>query len=172
VTDLVVGRIVKAHGVGGEVAVDIRTDEPHLRFAVDAVVRARLRDGSLRPLTVVATRPHTGRLLVHFAEVLTRDVAESLRGALLFVDAAELPASQDPDEFYDHELEGLLAVLGDGAPVGTVREVVHAPGSDLLVLELTDGRKVLVPFVRAIVPEVNVATRQVVLDPPEGLLEG
>jgi 16S rRNA processing protein RimM len=171
VTDVVVGRVAKAHGIGGELAVDIRTDEPQLRFAAEAVVRAKLRDGSHRPLTVVAARPHSDRLLVRFAEVLTRDVAESLRGALLLVDSAELPPSQDPDEFYDHELEGLAAELSDGTRVGTVREVVHGPGADLLVLDLPDGREVLVPFVRAIVPEVDRAARRVVLDPPEGLLD-
>jgi 16S rRNA processing protein RimM len=171
VTDLVVGRVAKAHGVGGELAVEVRTDEPDLRFAQDAVVRAKLRDGSHRPLTVVSARPHTDRLLVRFAEVLTRDVAETLRGALLLVDVADLPPSPDPDEFYDHELEGLAAELPDGTPVGTVREVAHGPASDLLVLDLPDGREALVPFVRAIVPEVDLTAQRVVLDPPEGLLE-
>jgi 16S rRNA processing protein RimM len=171
VTDVVVGRVAKAHGVGGELAVDVHTDEPSLRFASEAVVRAKLRDGTQRPLTVVSARPHTDRLLVRFAEVLTRDVAETLRGALLLVDVADLPPSQDPDEFYDHELEGLAAELGDGTRVGTVREVAHGPGSDLLVLDLPDGREVLVPFVRAIVPEVDVVGRRVLLDPPEGLLD-
>jgi 16S rRNA processing protein RimM len=169
--DVVVGRVAKAHGVTGELAVEIRTDEPELRFAVDATVTAQLRDRTRRPLTVSAARPHGGRLLVRFAEVVTRDVAESLRGALLLVDAADLPPSDDPDEFYDHELEGLAAVLGDGTPVGSVREVVHGPGGELLVLDRPDGGEVLVPFVRAIVPEVDVPGRRVVIDPPEGLLE-
>jgi 16S rRNA processing protein RimM len=171
VTEVVVGRIAKAHGITGELAVEVRTDEPDLRFAPDATVRARLRDGTLRPLTVASTRPHTDRLLVRFAEVLTRDVAETLRGALLLVDVAELPPPEDPDEFYPHELEGLAAQLADGTPVGTVSDVVPGPGGDLLVLALADGREALVPFVRAIVPEVDVPGRRVVLDPPEGLLE-
>ena len=170
-TDVVVGRVAKAHGIGGELAVDVRTDEPSLRFAAEAVVRAKLRDGTHRPLTVVTARPHSDRLLVRFAEVLTRDVAETLRGALLLVDVADLPPSQDPDAFYDHELEGLAAELSDGTTVGTVREVAHGPGSDLLVLDLPGGREVLVPFVRAIVPEVDIAGKRVVLDPPEGLLD-
>ena len=170
-SEVIVGRVAKAHGITGELAVDIRTDEPELRFASDAVLRAKLRDGQLRPLTVASARPHGERLLVRFAEVLTRDVAETLRGALLVVDVADLPPSDDPDEFYDHELEGLAATLPDGSRVGTVREVVHGPGSDLLVLDLTEGREVLVPFVRAIVPEVDVPGQRVVIDPPEGLLE-
>jgi 16S rRNA processing protein RimM len=170
-SEVVVGRVAKAHGVRGELSVDVHTDEPELRFAPDAVVHARLRDGLLRPLTIVSARPHGERLLVRFAEVPTRDVAEALRGALLLVDVADLPPSDDPDAFYDHELEGLAATFTDGTRVGTVIEVVHGPGSDLLVLELTDGREVLVPFVHAIVPEVDVPGKRVVLDPPEGLLD-
>ncbi|HEV2783488.1 MAG TPA: ribosome maturation factor RimM [Actinophytocola sp.] len=169
--ELVVGRVAKAHGVTGELAVEVRTDEPSARFAVDATLIAQLRDRTRRPLTVSAARPHSGRLLVRFAEVATRDVAETLRGALLLVEAADLPPSDDPDEFYDHELEGLAAVLADGTPVGDIREVVHSPGGELLVLQRPDGAEVLVPFVRAIVPQVDVAARRVVLDPPEGLLD-
>jgi 16S rRNA processing protein RimM len=171
VTELVVGRVAKAHGVTGELAVDIHTDEPDARFAPDATLKAKLRDGTRRALHVAATRKHNDRLLIRFAEVLTRDVAETLRGALLLVDVADLPPSEDPDEFYPHELEGLGAQLADGTPVGTVAEVASSPGGDLLVLNLSDGREVLVPFVRAIVPEVDIPGRRVVLDPPEGLLD-
>ena len=166
-----VGRVAKAHGITGELAVDPHTDEPDARFAPDAVVRAKLRDGTQRPLTVASTRQHNDRLLVRFAEVLTRGVAETLRGALLLVDVADLPPTEDPDEFYPHELQGLAAVLADGTAIGTVAEVAHGPGGDLLVLNLADQREVLVPFVKAIVPEVDVPGRCVVLDPPEGLLE-
>jgi 16S rRNA processing protein RimM len=168
---VVVGRVAKAHGVTGELTVDIHTDEPDARFALDAVVHARLRDGTRRPLTVAATRPHQDRLLVRFAEVLTRDVAETLRGALLLVDIADLPPTEDPDEFYPHELEGLAAELADGTKIGTVAEVAPGPGGDLLVVMLTDGREVLIPFVREIVPEVDIPGSRVVLDPPEGLLD-
>jgi 16S rRNA processing protein RimM len=171
VTEVVVGRIAKAHGVTGELAVDVHTDEPGARFAPDATVRATLRDGSRRPLTVASTRRHNDRLLVRFAEVLTRDVAETLRGALLLVDVADLPPTEDPDEFYPHELEGLAAVRADGTSIGTVTEVASGPGGDLLVLKLADGREALVPFVKAIVPEVDVPGRRVVIDPPEGLLD-
>lgn len=170
-SDVVVGRVAKAHGVGGELAVDVRTDEPAQRFADGATMTAQLRDGTRRPLTVAAVRRHQERLLVRFAEVLTRDVAEALRGALLVVDVADLPPTEDPDEFYDHELAGLVAELPDGTRIGTVLEVAHGPGSDLLVLTLDGGREALVPFVRAIVPEVDMQARRVVIDPPEGLLE-
>jgi 16S rRNA processing protein RimM len=168
--DVVVGRIAKAHGIRGELAVDVRTDSPEQRFAVGAVVTTQLRDGSKRDLTIAAAREHSGRLLVRFEEVLTRDVAETLRGALLLVDTAALPPTGDPDEFYDHELTGLRAELTDGTVVGKVVEVVHSPAGELLELNV-EGREVLVPFVTAIVPTVDVAGGRVVLDPPDGLLD-
>src|SRR5213596_1523329 len=108
--DVVVGRIAKAHGIRGELTVEIRSDSPEHRFAVGAVVKARLRDGSTRPLTVSTSRPHGDRLLMRFDEVLTRDVAETLRGSLLLADTDELPPTDDPDEFYDHQLAGLDVV--------------------------------------------------------------
>jgi 16S rRNA processing protein RimM len=167
---LLVGRIAKAHGITGELAVDIHTDEPDERFAPGAVLTARLRDRSVRPLTVTTARPHSGRLLVRFDEVPDRNAAEAVRGAQLLVDAAELPPSDDPDAFYDHELEGLAAVLADGTPVGTVSEISRGPGGELLVLKREDGTEALIPFVRAIVPEVDVAGGRITIDPPDGLL--
>ncbi|ONI70375.1 ribosome maturation factor RimM [Actinosynnema sp. ALI-1.44] len=168
--DVVVGRVAKAHGIRGELAVDVRTDSPEQRFAPGAVVAARLRDGTSKPLTFATIRTHGERLLVTFDEVPDRTAAESLRGALLLADTDDLPPTDDPDEFYDHELEGLSAVLTDGTAVGVVREIVHSAAGELLAID-KDGREVLVPFVREIVPEVDVAGRRVVLDPPEGLLD-
>jgi 16S rRNA processing protein RimM len=168
---LLVGRVAKAHGIGGELAVDVHTDEPDERFAPGAVLTARLRDRSVRTLTVSTARAHGTRLLVRFDEVPDRTAAEAVRGAQLLVDAADLPPSDDPDEFYDHELEGLTAVLADGTEVGRIREIARTPGSELLVIDRSEGDEVLVPFVRAIVPEVDVPGRRVVLDPPEGLLD-
>ncbi|WP_143229797.1 ribosome maturation factor RimM [Actinophytocola xanthii] len=167
---LLVGRVAKAHGITGELAVDIHTDSPEERFAPGAVLSARLRDRSVRPVTVTTARPHSGRLLVRFAEVPDRTTAETLRGAQLLVDAADLPPSDDPDAYYDHELEGLAAVLADGTEVGRVKEVARMPAGELLVVDRGEGGEVLVPFVREIVPTVDIAGGRVVLDPPEGLL--
>ena len=169
--DVVVGRVAKAHGISGELAVDVRTDSPETRFAPGSVLAAKLRDGTSRDLTVTAARNHSGRLLVRFEEVLTRDVAETLRGTLLLGSTDDLPPTGDPDEFYDHELEGLAAELADGTKVGTVREIVHGPGGELLVITREGGGEHLVPFVREIVPTVDVVGRRVVLTPPEGLLD-
>lgn len=168
--EVVVGRVAKAHGIRGELAVDVRTDSPEERFAEGAVLTGKSRNGRTTRLTVAAARWHSGRLLLRFEEVPDRTEAERQRGLLLLAEARELPPIDDPDEFYDHELEGLRAELTDGTVVGTVREVVHSPGGELLSLD-RDGGEALVPFVREIVPEVDVAGGRVVLDPPDGLLD-
>ena len=162
----VVGRIGRPHGLRGEVTVQVRTDSPEQRFAPGA----RFGAGPGRTLTVAAVRPHAGALLVRFDGVSDRAAAEGLRGALLTIDVADLPDLEDPEEYYDHQLEGLAAVGPDGAALGTVREVVHAPASDLLVVQ-TAGGEALGPVVRDIVSEVDLAGGRVVLDPPAGLLD-
>jgi len=162
----VVGRIGRPHGLRGEVVVQVRTDFPEQRF----VVGAQLGGDGGRTFTVEAVRPHSGALLVRFGGVSDRAAAAQLSGLVLTAEVTALPELDDPDEFYDHQLEGLAAVGPDGATLGTVREVVHAPASDLLVLA-TDHGEALVPFVREIVPEVDLAGGRVVLDPPPGLLD-
>ena len=169
---LLVGVVVRAHGLRGEVVVEVRTDSPEERFGPGAVLTRAGADGvPAGVLTVSAARPHSGRLLVRFAEAPDRDTAEALRGVRLLVDAAALPPTGDPDEFHVHQLEGLRAELPDGTAVGTVREVAHGPGGELLVLARSDSPDVLVPFVREIVPTVDLDGGRVVLDPPEGLFD-
>ena len=169
---LLVGVVVRPHGLAGELVVDVHTDSPQERFAAGAVVTRAGADGvPVGVLTVESARPHSGRLLVRFAEAPDRTAAETLRGARLLVDPAALPPTDDPDEFHVHQLEGLAALLADGTAVGTVREVVHGPGGELLVLARPDLPDALVPFVREIVPTVDVDGGRVVLDPPEGLLD-
>lgn len=164
------GRIVKAHGIRGEVVVEVHTDAPEQRFAEGAVLEARHRDGSVSTLTVRVARPHAGRLLVTFVGVAGRERAEALRGTLLTVGLPEEDLD-DPDEFHDHQLEGLTVELDDGSAVGTVEEVVHGPGGELLVVRRVGGGHALVPFVRAIVPTVDLESGRIVLMPPEGLLD-
>jgi 16S rRNA processing protein RimM len=166
--DVVVGRIGKAHGIRGEVGVDVRTDFADQRFAVGATLRTEPDRGVL---TVAKARPHSGRLLVAFDGIDDRTAAEALRGTLLLVDATSDPALDVEDEWYDHQLEGLAAELADGTRVGVVTEVVHVPGNDLLAVRRDDGREVLVPFVAAIVPVVDLPAGRVVIDPPPGLLD-
>jgi 16S rRNA processing protein RimM len=166
---LVVGRIGRAHGLRGEVLVDVRTDEPEARMAPGAVL---LTDPSAAgPLTVADGRVHSGRLLLHFAGVADRTAAEALRGVLLLAEVDPDVLPEDDEEWYDHQLVGLDAVRADGTALGEVREVLHLPGHDVLAVTTPDGREVLVPFVTEIVPEVDIAANRIVVTPPPGLLE-
>lgn len=171
--ELVVGRVAKSHGVRGELVVDVRTDDPDARFAEGAPLRGRMpRDTDTREFTVESAREHSGRLLVSLAGVTDRTAADTLRGMLFVVDSADLPPSDDPDEFYDHELEGLSVRDTAGVTIGTVTEVLHSAAGELLAVRAAeDGRQILIPFVTAIVPTVSIAEGFVVIDPPEGLLD-
>jgi 16S rRNA processing protein RimM len=165
---VVVGRIGRPQGVRGEVTVEVRTDDPELRYAAGSVL---LTDPAERgPLTVASARDHGGRLVVLFEGVVDRTAAEALRDTLLHVRVADLEPIADPDEFHDFELRGLAAELADGRPLGTVTDVVHLPHGDVLAID-RDGAELLVPFVRAMVPVVDVPGGRVVVDPPEGLLD-
>ncbi len=178
-TEVVVGRIGKPHGVRGELSVELRTDEPGRRFSAGSVLRTRTpQDGAPhgpdRPetLTVRTTRWHQSRLLATFEEVTDRNGAEAVRGLLLAVevDLAETP--EDPEEFYDHQLVGLAVVTADGRAVGELVDVVHGSAQDLLsVRAADDGREILVPFVRALVPEIDLRGGRVVVRDIPGLLE-
>jgi 16S rRNA processing protein RimM len=169
--ELVVGRIVKSHGIAGEVVVDVRTDDPESRFAAGAEVRGKPKGGGTpRVFVVESARAHGGRLLVRLDGVADRTAADALRGTLFVVDAADLPPIDDPDEFYDHQLEGLRVRTVDGRDIGVVAEVLHTAAGELLSVRREDGSETLVPFVEAIVPSVSL-TDGVVIDPPDGLLE-
>lgn len=164
--DVAVGRVAKTHGIRGEVSVHVMTDDPTRRFRVGS----RLSCGSTGPVTVESVRQHHGRLLVRFAEHPDRSAAEALVGHLLTVEVTAQDETGEPDAWYDHQLEGLQARLTTGEMVGTVAGVEHGTGQDLLVIERA-GRRALVPFVTAIVPEVDVPAGFLVLDPPGGLLD-
>jgi 16S rRNA processing protein RimM len=100
----------------------------------------------------------------------TREEVEALRNTLLLVPVTDLPEIEDPDSFYDHQLVGLAARLPDGTVLGEITAVRHE-AQDLLVVRRPEGRDLLIPFVSAIVPTVDVDGGFVVVDPPEGLLE-
>jgi len=166
---LSVARVSKAHGLKGEVALDLRTDDPESRLATGERLETVPADAG--PLTVTHAREHQGRWLVTFAEISDRTAAEELRGTELVVEA---DASDEEDAWYPHELEGLRVELADGTVVGTVITLEYQPAHESLLIEenLPDGgtARTLVPFVLAIVPVVDVAGGRVVLTPPGGLL--
>jgi 16S rRNA processing protein RimM len=165
---VVVGRIGRPHGVRGEVTVEVRTDDPDLRFVPGAVFAT---DPPARgPLTVAGRRWHREVLLLSIDGVESREAAEELRDTELHLAIADLPELDDPEVFYDHQLVGLTARLTDESELGEVVAVRHE-GADLLVIRRPDGGEVLVPFVTAIVPTVDVAGGFLVVTPPEGLLD-
>jgi 16S rRNA processing protein RimM len=165
---VVVGRIGRPHGVRGEVTVEVRTDDPDLRFVPGAVLRTE--PAARGPHTIAGRRWHRDILLLTFEGIESREAAEEVRNTELLVALADLPELEDPDAFYDHQLVGLSARLTDGSVLGEVAAVRHE-GADLLVVRRSDGGELLVPFVAAIVPTVDLTGGFVVVDPPEGLLE-
>ena len=164
--ELQIGRVVKSHGVKGEVAVELLADESEEHIVPGAVLTGR-QAGKERQLTVKTVRPHQKRLLVTFEEVPDRTAADSLRG-MKFV-AAPLERDEDSDEYYNHELIGLL-VRHDGAEVGKVTGVMDAPNRKILEIDYR-GKEVLVPFVMDFVPELDVEEGFLTITPPEGLLD-
>lgn len=170
--ELVVGRIVKAHGITGEVVVEVRTDDPGDRFTRGKTLRGRASRGETqRDFVVEAVREHGGRLLVRLAGVSDRDAADALRGTLFLVDSDDLPPISEPDEYYDHQLEGLSVRTVNGDDIGAVAEVLHTPAGELLSIKTPEGREILVPFIAAFVPTVSLSDGLIEIDPPEGLLD-
>jgi 16S rRNA processing protein RimM len=159
---LIVGRIAKAHGIQGEVAIEVVSDAPD-RFEVGARVFA-----GDRPLIVSTARAHQGRLLVRFDDVPDRSAAEALRGTELTIPADEAHALEDEWSFYPHELVGFAVTDESGTPLGTMTRVDESPGADLWVVGARNG-EVLVPAVRDIVVAVDREKQTIVLRPPDGL---
>ncbi|HET6560574.1 MAG TPA: ribosome maturation factor RimM [Marmoricola sp.] len=173
--EVVVGRIGRPHGTRGELSVEPRTDEPDRRFAVGTELLVRRPGAGPAPaydvLTVTSARWHQDRLLVRFEELADRTAAEGARGLVLATTVAPHERPENPEEFYDHQLVGLAVVTTDGREVGTVAEVLHPGAQDLLVVDREGRDAALVPFVSALVPEVDLdGGRLVVADRP-GLLE-
>ncbi|RZT13588.1 16S rRNA processing protein RimM [Kribbella sp. VKM Ac-2569] len=164
-----VGRIGRAHGIKGEVGIDVRTDEPDRRFADGATV---VTDAKVsRTLTIASSRWHSGKLLVKFAEVPDRTAAEQLRNLVIQCEIDEDERPEDPEEYYDRDLIGLAVRTTDGADVGEVTDVVHLPSQDLLEIRRTAGNLVLVPMVEELVPEIDIDKRYVVVADRPGLLD-
>ncbi|MFD0063501.1 ribosome maturation factor RimM [Streptomyces sp. NPDC056690] len=166
---LVVARIGRAHGIKGEVTVEVRTDEPELRLGPGAVLATD--PASTGPLTIETGRVHSGRLLLCFEGVRDRTAAEALRNTLLIaeVDPEELP--EDEDEYYDHQLMDLDVVTTDGVEVGRITEISHLPSQDLFIVERPDGSEVMIPFVEEIVTEIDLEEQRAIIDPPPGLID-
>lgn len=165
---VVVGRIGRPHGIRGEVTVESRTDEPDVRFAPGAVL---FIDHPRKTLVVETLHWHSGRILLAFEGVETRNDAEELRNVLLEVERGADETPDGPDEYYDSALVDCAVRLADGTAVGTVTDVVHLPSQELLAVRTVDDREVLIPFVSEIVPTVDISGRLITITPPPGLLD-
>lgn len=163
---VVVARIGKAHGLKGEVTVQVHTDAPAERFVPGVVFTTR--PTAAGPLTLRSVRVHNGIYLLAFEDAPDRTAAEGLRGVQLLADADEVV---EDDAWYEEDLLGFAVVLEDGTPVGSVKGLESREVQDLLVVDGVDGYDVLVPFVEEIVPEVDEDARRIVITPPEGLLD-
>jgi 16S rRNA processing protein RimM len=171
---IVIARIGKPHGLHGEVTVQLHTDEPERRLVVGAVLDTEAATGTGVPttLTVRSTRVHNGIWLVAFDEIPDRTGAESLRGTRLVVDAvAALPRDDEDDVWTEDQLRGLALVDPDGIVLGEVAGLEVGSAQDRLVVRLPDGRQARVPFVSALVPEVDLEGGRVLADLPPGLLD-
>ncbi|PWI06862.1 ribosome maturation factor RimM [Streptomyces sp. NWU339] len=166
---LVVARIGRAHGIKGEVTVEVRTDEPELRLGPGAVLATD--PATAGPLTIETGRVHSGRLLLRFEGVRDRTGAEALRNTLLIAEVDPNERPEDEDEYYDHQLIDLDVVTEDGQHVGRITEISHLPTQDLFVVERPDGSEVFVPFVEQIVTGIDLEEQRAVIDPPPGLVD-
>ncbi|MCS4275752.1 16S rRNA processing protein RimM [Mycetocola sp. BIGb0189] len=167
-----VGRLTKAHGLKGALKVELYTDDPAHRFTPGAVFTLQVPTGSKwhgKTIELAELRWYNGHAVAFLKGVEDRNEAETLVKAILWIDADEAPDNDEPDAWYDHQLAG-LRVMRDGVEVGTIARIEHMPAQDLLIVKAASG-EVMVPFVSAIVPEVNVEQGFIVVTPPMGLFE-
>ena len=172
-TALRVGRLVKAHGLKGAFKLELYTDSPEQRFAPGAVLDLQVPESSPwfgKKVEVAELRFYNSMPVLFLKDITDRNAAETLVKAILLVnaDVEELP--EEDDAWFDHQLVG-LAVIRDGKQVGEVIRVDHLPAQDLLVVKTDSTDEVLVPFVKAIVPIVDMKNRSVTVTPPIGLFE-
>lgn len=171
-TQLRVGRLTRAHGLKGAIKVELYTDDPERRFTPGARFVLQVPTSSKwhgKTLELLELRVYNGTPVAFFAGVTDRTEAESLVKAVLWIDQDPTEVSTEPDAWYVHQLAG-LEVWRDGARIGRVVRVDPMPAQDMLIVDI-DGTEAMVPFVKAIVPEVDLRAGRVVLTPPPGLLE-
>lgn len=171
-TQLRVGRLVKAHGLKGALKLELYTDDPAGRFAPGASFTLQVPESSAwhgKTLTVREFRWMNTHPVAFFEGVDDRDAAEGLVKAILWIDADATAQPTEEDAWYDHQLVG-LDVVRDGSVVGTIVRVEHLPAQDLLIVKAGEN-EIMVPFVAAIVPEVDVQAGRVTVTPPPGLFE-
>ncbi len=171
-SQLRVGRLTKAHGLKGAIKLELFTDDPGRRFVPGAVFTLQVPTGSPwhgKTLELVELRWYNQHAVGFFKDVPDREAAEALAKAILWIDQDDEEQPDEEDAWYDHQLVG-LAVVRDGEKIGTITRLEHLPAQDLLIVKTPAG-EVMIPFVKAIVPSVDITTGIVTITPPPGLLE-
>jgi 16S rRNA processing protein RimM len=171
-TKLRVGRLVKAHGLKGAIKLELYTDSPSERFKPGQILELQVPETSDwfgKTITVSELRFYNQAPVLFLEGIDDRSKAETLIKAILLIETEADVLPEEPEAWYDHQLVGLKALVGEEV-VGVVSRVDHLPAQDLLAIETANG-EVLVPFVKQIVPEVNLAQGQITLTPPDGLFE-
>jgi 16S rRNA processing protein RimM len=171
-TQLRVGRLTKAHGLKGAIKLELFTDDPGRRFVPGAVFTLQVPTSSPwhgKTLELVELRWYNQHAVGFFKNVPDREAAETLAKAILWIDQDSAEQSDEEDAWYDHQLVG-LSVVRDGVQVGTLARLEHLPAQDLLIVKTPNG-EVMVPFVKAIVPSVDVKAGIITVTPPPGLFE-
>jgi 16S rRNA processing protein RimM len=171
-TKLRVGRFLKAHGLKGAIKLELYTDSPNERFVPGAVLELQVPEESPwfgKSVTVSELKWFNSSPVLFLKDVADRTQAESLIKAILLVEQPLDVSPQEPDAWYDHQLAG-LKVMRDGAEIGTLLRVEHMPAQDLLVIK-TEEAEVLLPFVKAFVPKVDIQAGVIEITPPGGLFE-
>ena len=166
--DLVVGRLGRPHGVHGEISVEVRTDEPELRFAKGS--KLSLKENQ-QLLTVLESRWHQEKMLVQFEEITDRDQANYIKGKTLIIEIDPNSIQTTNDQYYEFQLTGLKVNDKSGNFLGVIKEVNTGLAQDLLVVETANKKEVLVPFVKQIVTKVDLDQKLVTMDPPRGLFD-
>jgi 16S rRNA processing protein RimM len=164
---LVVARIGRAHGVFGEATIEVRTDQPEDRFYIGSVLATE--PNTFGPLTISSVRDHNGTLLLGFEGINDRNQIEELRNVLLMAEV-DIEAQSTEDDFHVQQLLQCQVSTQDGLEIGPVTDVINLPGQDVLAVDY-NGREVLIPFVKAIVPLVDIRNRKITVVPPVGLLD-
>ena len=166
--DLVVGRLGRPHGVHGEISVEVRTDEPEIRFAKGSKLSLKETNNQL---TVLSSRWHQEKILVKFEEITDRDLANDIKGKTLTVEIDPNSIETKKDQYYEFQLTGLNVIDINEKTLGQIKEVITGLAQDLLVVETEEKKEVLVPFVKQIVVNVDLNKKLITMDPPRGLFD-
>ena len=166
---LVVGRIGRAHGIHGEVGIDVMTDFPERFNPGERLYLGQERDEAPEPATVITRRPHRQRLLVKFSNSPDRTAAELLTGLFVLIPRDEA-AALEPDTFYPFQLIGLEVSREDGSPLGRVKDLMETGTADVLIIR-GDGRDVLVPMIEAAIASIDLDAGRLIVREMPGLLD-